>query len=102
MPRRAATSTGQPGKPPTRCAGRSTPSCPTARTGRLLRTFHLGDILRLKKPHPCGGSEWEVVGLPGTDATIKCLKCHRRVVLSKAVLERRVKGPRDPSPDIRS
>jgi hypothetical protein len=42
------------------------------------------------------------VGLPGTDVTIKCLKCHRRVVLSKAVLDRRVKGPRDPSSDIRS
>lgn len=66
-----------------------------------MRTFRIGDILRLKKPHPCGGSEWEVVGLPGTDATIKCRTCHRRIVLEQAVLERRVKGPREPSPDPR-
>ncbi|MDM8000808.1 MAG: DUF951 domain-containing protein [Dehalococcoidia bacterium] len=67
-----------------------------------MRIFHIGDILHLKKPHPCGSMEWEVVGLPGTDATIKCRKCQRRIVLSRAVLERRVKGPRGPSKDIRN
>jgi hypothetical protein len=51
----------------------------------------LGDVVRLKKPHPCGSYEWQVVRL-GADISIKCLKCHRRVLLERGVLERRLKG----------
>jgi hypothetical protein len=51
----------------------------------------LGDVVRLKKPHPCGSYEWQVVRL-GADISIKCLKCHRRVLLERGVWERRLKG----------
>jgi len=51
----------------------------------------LGDVVRLKKPHPCGSYEWQVVRL-GADIGIKCLKCHHRVLLERGVLERRLKG----------
>jgi len=50
----------------------------------------LGDVVRLKKIHPCGSYEWQVVRL-GADIGIKCLKCHRRVLLQRSVFERRVK-----------
>jgi hypothetical protein len=50
----------------------------------------LGDVVRLKKVHPCGGDEWQVVRL-GADIGLKCRKCHRRVLLARSVLERRVK-----------
>jgi len=50
----------------------------------------LGDIVRLRKAHPCGSYEWEVVRA-GADVGIKCLKCQRRVLLERGVLERRVK-----------
>lgn len=50
----------------------------------------IGDIVRLKKIHPCGGYEWQVVRL-GADIGIKCLKCGRRVLLTRSVFERRVK-----------
>jgi hypothetical protein len=50
----------------------------------------LGDVVRLKKVHPCGSYEWQVVRL-GADIGIKCLKCHRRVLLQRSVFERRVK-----------
>ncbi|MBC7251453.1 MAG: DUF951 domain-containing protein [Anaerolineae bacterium] len=50
----------------------------------------LGDIVRLQKPHPCGGYEWEVVRL-GADIGIKCLTCGRRVLLPRSRLEKRVK-----------
>ena len=53
----------------------------------------LGDVVRLKKPHPCGSYEWQVVRL-GADISIKCLKCHRRVLLERGVLEQRLKGIR--------
>jgi hypothetical protein len=49
-----------------------------------------GDIVRLRKAHPCGSYEWEVVRV-GADIDIKCLKCQRRVLLERGVFERRVK-----------
>ena len=49
-----------------------------------------GDIVRLKKVHPCGGYEWEVVRL-GADIGIRCLSCGRRVLLERGIFERRVK-----------
>jgi len=50
----------------------------------------LGDIVRLRKAHPCGSYEWEVVRV-GADIGVKCLKCQRRVLLERGVFERRVK-----------
>lgn len=50
----------------------------------------LGDVVRLRKPHPCGSYEWEVVRT-GADIGLKCLKCQRRVLLERSVFERRLK-----------
>jgi len=50
----------------------------------------LGDIVRLRKAHPCGSYEWEVVRV-GTDIGLKCLKCQRRVLLARGVFEKRMK-----------
>jgi hypothetical protein len=50
----------------------------------------LGDVVRFKKPHPCGGYEWRVVRL-GADIGVKCLKCRHHVLLPRGVFERRVK-----------
>ncbi|MFH1484571.1 MAG: DUF951 domain-containing protein [Chloroflexota bacterium] len=50
----------------------------------------LGDVVRLRKMHPCGGYEWRVVRL-GADIGIRCQKCNRRVLLERGVFERRVK-----------
>ena len=52
--------------------------------------IELGDIVRLRKKHPCGGDEWQVVKL-GVDIRIKCLKCQRQVLLERVTFERRVK-----------
>lgn len=51
----------------------------------------VGDIVRLKKKHPCGSDQWQVVRV-GADIGIKCQKCHRRVLLERGVFERRVRG----------
>ena len=45
----------------------------------------------MKKAHPCGGSEWEVVRL-GADIRIRCLTCDRRVMLSRSELAKRTKN----------
>ena len=50
----------------------------------------MGDVVRLRKPHPCGGFEWEVVRL-GADIGLRCRTCGRRVLLARRVLERRLK-----------
>jgi hypothetical protein len=57
----------------------------------MVMEIKLGDVVRLKKKHPCGGYEWQVVRL-GADIGIKCLKCQRRVLLERRIFERRVKA----------
>ena len=52
--------------------------------------FAVGDVVRLKKPHPCGGLDWSVVRL-GADIGVKCQTCGRRVLLPRRDLERRIK-----------
>jgi len=52
--------------------------------------FAVGDVVRLKKPHPCGGLDWSVVRL-GADIGVKCVTCGRRVLLPRRELERRMK-----------
>ena len=57
----------------------------------VLREFHLGDTVRLKKAHPCGSHQWEVVRL-GADIGLRCLGCGHRVLMARSTLERRVRG----------
>jgi hypothetical protein len=57
----------------------------------MVMDIKLGDVVRLKKKHPCGSDEWEVVRL-GADIGVKCLKCQRRVLIERGVFERRVKA----------
>lgn len=45
-----------------------------------IKRAEVGDIVVMKKPHPCGGNLWEVVRT-GADVKIKCLKCGRVVML---------------------
>jgi hypothetical protein len=52
--------------------------------------FTVGDVVRLRKAHPCGGYEWEVTRL-GADIGLRCLTCGRRLMVERAVLERRVR-----------
>ncbi|MGB8706721.1 MAG: DUF951 domain-containing protein [Dehalococcoidia bacterium] len=52
--------------------------------------IEVNDIVCLRKKHPCGGDEWQVVRL-GVDIRIKCLKCQKLVLLERGVLERRMK-----------
>ena len=51
----------------------------------------MGDVVQLRKPHPCGGSDWEVVRL-GADIRLRCRGCGRRVLLERRTLEKRLKS----------
>ncbi|MCI0777725.1 MAG: DUF951 domain-containing protein [Chloroflexi bacterium] len=52
--------------------------------------FRMGDVLQLRKPHPCGSFEWEVTRL-GADIGLRCRECGRRLMLERRVLERRLR-----------
>jgi hypothetical protein len=50
----------------------------------------IGDRVQMKKPHPCGATEW-VVERVGADVALRCLGCDRRVMLTRAELQKRMK-----------
>lgn len=51
----------------------------------------VGDRVRLKKPHPCGGNDWRVIKL-GMDIGLHCQKCGRQVRLLRRDFDRRFRG----------
>lgn len=51
--------------------------------------LQLGDVLRLRKDHPCGNFDFEVVRL-GADIGLRCVVCNRRILLARSLLERRL------------
>lgn len=57
----------------------------------MLPELRLDDVVRLRKPHPCGGYEWKIVRL-GADIGLECLQCKRRVLLTRRELFRRLKA----------
>lgn len=56
----------------------------------MLEELTLGDVVRMRKPHPCGGYEWEVVRM-GADIGLVCLTCNHRIMLDRRSLKNRVK-----------
>lgn len=52
--------------------------------------LRIDDILRLKKPHPCGENAWQVYRV-GMDIGLRCLGCGRMVMLPRRDVERRVR-----------
>ncbi|HEV8489230.1 MAG TPA: DUF951 domain-containing protein [Candidatus Limnocylindrales bacterium] len=51
----------------------------------------LGDVVRLRRSHPCGSHDWLVDRL-GADIGLRCQGCGRHVLLERPVLERRLTG----------
>lgn len=52
--------------------------------------IHVGDVVRLKKGHPCGSFEWEVLR-EGADFRLKCIGCGRQVMIARKTLEKGIK-----------
>ena len=55
----------------------------------MVREFSLQDVVHLRKAHPCGSYQWQVVRL-GADIGLRCLGCGRRILTPRSVLERRM------------
>lgn len=51
----------------------------------------VGDILTMKKPHPCGSNRWQVLRI-GADFRLKCLGCGREIMTTRVKAERGIRG----------
>ncbi len=49
--------------------------------------YEVGDIIQMKKKHPCGSNEWKVLRV-GADFRLKCLGCGHQVMLERKMVER--------------
>lgn len=67
----------------------------------MLPEIQVEDVVRLRKPHPCGATDWKVDRI-GADIGIKCLGCGRRILLSRRELSKRMKGYVSPDEGNRS
>ena len=53
--------------------------------------YQVGDIVKLKKPHPCGSYEWEILRV-GADFRLKCTGCGHQVMLARKLVEKNPRG----------
>lgn len=56
----------------------------------MNKDYHLGDLVRFRKKHPCGGDTWEIMRI-GMDFKVKCTSCQRVVMLAKNKFIKKVK-----------
>ena len=56
----------------------------------MLFDLEKGDVVRMRKSHPCGGYIWVVTRL-GADIGLECLTCKRRIMLTRRELNKRMK-----------
>ena len=53
--------------------------------------IQVGDVITMKKPHPCGSHEWLVLRT-GADFKLRCLGCNHEVFGPRSNFERRIKA----------
>jgi len=56
----------------------------------MNKEYKLGSIVVMKKPHPCGFNEWEIVRL-GADIKLKCTNCNRVIMISRIDFNKKLK-----------
>jgi hypothetical protein len=59
--------------------------------------FHLGQVVQLRKPHPCGSDLWEITRT-GIDFGLRCKGCGHRVMIPRKKFEKAVKAIKDDFP----
>ena len=53
--------------------------------------YEVGDIVKLKKPHPCGSNEWEILRV-GADFRLKCMGCGHQIMVARRLVEKNTRG----------
>lgn len=54
-------------------------------------SYEVGDVVKLKKPHPCGSQEWEILRV-GADFRLRCLGCDHQVMVARKMVEKNTRG----------
>ncbi|MEK4762559.1 DUF951 domain-containing protein [Viridibacillus sp. FSL E2-0187] len=54
------------------------------------KKFELGDVVEMKKQHPCGTNEWKIIRM-GADIRIKCEGCQHSVMIPRREFEKKLK-----------
>lgn len=52
-----------------------------------IMNFEIGDVIVLKKPHPCGANEWKILRV-GMDFRLECQGCSHQVMVSRKLVEK--------------
>lgn len=55
--------------------------------------YQVGDIVKLKKKHPCGSQEWEILRV-GADFRLKCMGCGHQIMTPRKMVEKNTRGLR--------
>lgn len=56
-----------------------------------MYNYDVGDIVQLKKQHPCGSSEWEILRV-GADFKLKCRGCAHEIMVKRTLVEKSTKN----------
>lgn len=59
-----------------------------------MKKYKVGDLITLKKGHPCGTNEWKILRT-GVDIKLECQGCQREVWLKRTDFERRLRRIKD-------
>ena len=61
-------------------------------------SYEVGDIVKLKKPHPCGSREWELLRV-GADFRLRCTGCGHQVMMARRLVEKNTRGLQKAQPE---
>lgn len=59
-----------------------------------MNKYKIGDVVTLKKGHPCGANEWEILRT-GVDVRLRCVGCDREVWMPRIDFNKRIRKIRD-------
>ena len=52
--------------------------------------INVGDVVKMKKAHPCGSYEWEILRV-GADFRLKCLGCGHQIMIARHIIEKNIR-----------
>lgn len=53
--------------------------------------LQIGDVIKMKKPHPCGANEWKILRT-GIDFRLECVACGRQIMITRKLVEKNFRG----------
>ncbi len=53
--------------------------------------YNVGDIVKMKKSHPCGNDRWEILRV-GADFRLKCMGCGHQIMIARRLVEKNTRG----------